>query len=69
MIQKLKMFVILLNFMRHFIKFLSSNITVSFWTFILDYYHYICNVKLANSASPFQFYQVKFPQKIGLENI
>ena len=65
MIQKLKMFVILLDFTRLFIKFLSSNITVG----LMDYYHYICNVKLANSASFFQFYQVKFPQKIGLENI
>ena len=28
----------------------------------------ICTVKLANSTSPFEFRQVKFPQKTCLEN-
>ena len=64
--KKFLSFIYLSNF--HLI-FLFS-IYIIFTSFIHSFYEKIllCNVKLANSASPFKFRQVKFQQKTGLEN-
>ena len=51
-------------------KFSGNTIVLRSLKNLLNFVHAVGEdtVKLANSASPFKFRQVKFPQQAGLEN-